>query len=77
MGTVTVYQTDIHFDIDVSTTEVHQTVIYFLSCKQDATHRGIFSKSYQIKPKSDCIHHFQIDLEPNGCPFGSKSIGKR
>ena len=32
-------------------------------------HREIFSKSYQIKPKSDCIYHFPIDLEPNGCPF--------
>ena len=26
--------------------------------------------------KSDCIYHFPIDLEPNGRPFGSKSIGK-
>ena len=26
-------------------------------------HREIFSKSYQIKPKSDCIYHFPIDLE--------------
>ena len=27
------------------------------------THREIFSKSYQIKPKSDCIYHTPIDLE--------------
>ena len=27
--------------------------------------------------KSDCIDHFPIDLEPNGRPFGSKSIGNR
>ena len=26
-------------------------------------HRDFFSKSYQIKPKSDCIYHFPIDLE--------------
>ena len=41
-----------------------------------ATHRGIFSKYYQTKLKSDCIYHFPIDLEPNGRPFGSKSVGK-
>ena len=35
-----------------------------------------FSKSYQVNPKSDCIYHFPIDLEPNGRPFGSKVIGK-
>ena len=39
-------------------------------------HREIFSKSYHIKPKLDCIYHFPIDLEPDGCPFGSKSIEK-
>ena len=33
-------------------------------------------KSYQIKPKSGCIYHFPTVLKPNGCPFGSKSIGK-
>ena len=38
--------------------------------------REIFSKFYQIKPKSGCIYHFPIDLDPNGGPFGSKSIGK-
>ena len=27
------------------------------------TRREIFSKSYQIKLKSDCIYHFPIDLE--------------
>ena len=27
------------------------------------THREIFSKSCWINPKSDCIHHFPIDLE--------------
>ena len=39
-------------------------------------HREIFSKSYSINPKSDCIYHFPIDLDPNGCPNGSKLIGK-
>ena len=29
-----------------------------------------------IKSKSDCIYHFPIYLEPNGPPFGSKSVGK-
>ena len=27
------------------------------------THREIFSKSYQINPKSDSIYHFPTDLE--------------
>ena len=27
------------------------------------THREIFPKSYQIKPKSDCIYHAPIALE--------------
>ena len=30
-----------------------------------STHREIFSESYWIKPKSDCIYHFPIDLEQN------------
>ena len=30
------------------------------------TRREIFSKSYQIKPKSNCNHRFLIDLELNG-----------
>ena len=33
-------------------------------------------KSYQIKPKSDSIYHFPIDLKPNERRFDSKSIGK-
>ena len=36
----------------------------------------IFSKSYEIKPKLDCIYHAPIALEPNGSPFGPKSIEK-
>ena len=40
------------------------------------THREFFSKSYWLKPKSDCIYYFPIDLEPNGRPFGSKSMSK-
>jgi len=40
------------------------------------THREIFSK-YLIKPKSNCIYHFPIDLEQKRTrPSGSKSIGK-
>ena len=38
------------------------------------TRGEIFSKFYQMKPKSDCIYHFSIDLEPNGRPVVSKSI---
>ena len=50
-----------------------ERVFFFL----DSTHREVFSKSCYIKPKSPCIYHFPIDLEPIGhCPFGSKSIGK-
>ena len=30
----------------------------------------------KVELKSDCIYHFQIDLEPNGCQFGAKSIVK-
>ena len=41
----------------------------------DDIHREIFSKSYKIKPKSECIYNFPIDLELNGRSFGSKSIG--
>ena len=38
---------------------------------------NFFSKSNQINPKSDCIYHAPIDLEPNGqCPLCSKPIGK-
>ena len=32
------------------------------------TRREIFSRSYQIKPKSDCIYHFPIDMDSNGRP---------
>ena len=39
-------------------------------------HKETFSESCQIKPKSDCIYHAPVDLEPNRRPFGSKSIGK-
>ena len=35
-------------------------------CEADTpTHREIFSESYQINPKSDCIYHAPIDLDPN------------
>ena len=41
--------------------------MYMQSCIRDAsTYREIFSKFYQIKPKSDCIYHAPIDLEPYG-----------
>ena len=34
------------------------------SCETcSTTHGEIFSKSYQIKPKSDCIYHAPIDLD--------------
>ena len=32
------------------------------NCRDDA-HREIYSKSYYITPKSDCIYHAPIDLE--------------
>ena len=51
------------------TTELGMLIAY--------THSEIFSKSYLIKPRSDCIDHAAIDMEPNGnFPFGSKSNGK-
>ena len=37
------------------------------------THSEINSDSW-IRSKSDCIYHYPIDVEPNGIPFGSKSI---
>ena len=43
--------------------------------KYEGTHRQIFSESYLIKPKSDCIYRFPINLEQNGSTFSSKSIG--
>ena len=43
--------------------------------KYEGTHRQIFSESYLIKPKWDCIYCFPINLEPNGSTFSSKSIG--
>ena len=30
----------------------------------ESTHREIISKSYEIKPKSDCIYQYPIDLVP-------------
>ena len=43
-------------------------------------HGELFSKSWQIKPKSDCIYHASIDLEQQTDthrPFScSKSIEK-
>ena len=41
-----------------------------------AADREIFSISYSIKLKSDCIYHFTIDLARYRRPFGAKSIGK-
>ena len=39
-----------------------------------SSHREIFTKSFQINQKSDCIYHFPIDLEPNERPFGSLMV---
>ena len=41
----------------------------------EAVHNEILSKYYLIKPKSECMYHAPIDLEPNRRSFGSKSIG--
>ena len=48
---------------------------YYQRFNTSGTHRELFLKSYLTKLKSDCIYHFQIDLEPIGRPFGSKLIG--
>ena len=48
----------------------------FFRGKLCCTHREIFTKSYQIKQKTDFIYNFLINLEPNGRLLGSKSIGK-
>ena len=50
--------------------------ILFTETGDMVAHREIFPKSYQINLKSGCIYHFPVDLDPNGRPFGSKSIGK-
>ena len=60
--------------LTLTTYTLRYTLRYY--SREHYTHREIFSKSYCIKLKSDCIYHFPIDLEPNGRPFGSKSIGK-
>ena len=51
---------------------VSEILIYEFRRVSSKEHTEIF---FQIKPKSDCVYHFQIDLEPKGRPFGSKSIG--
>ena len=40
------------------------------------THIEIDFQFLLNQPKSDCIYHFPIDLEPNGNPLGSNSIGR-
>ena len=63
-----------HFYICIINYNIH----IFLHTKKPiaSPHREIFSESCKIKPKSDCIYHFPIDLERNGIQFGSRSIGK-
>ena len=39
------------------------------SYEHQVTLAEVVRKSYWIELKSDCIHHFPIDLEPNGLPF--------
>ena len=39
-----------------------------------STHGELFSKSYWINSKSDCIYQFPIDFDPNGLLYGSKSV---
>jgi len=46
------------------------------SYQERLTHREIFWESCWLKPKSDCIYRFPVDLDPYGSPFGSKSNGK-
>ena len=48
----------------------------FIRLKYEVIHRKIPSKTYRIKPNSDCIHHTPTNLEPNRHPLGSKTIGK-
>ena len=64
------------FSHDKKITKLYQKLGPSLVSWNLATRREIFSKSYQIKPKSGYIYTFLIDLESNGRPFGSKSIGK-
>ena len=40
------------------------------------TQRNLFEILLNQQKKSNCIYHFPIDLEPDGCPFDYKSIGK-
>ena len=40
----------------------HEIHWWITRCLNDITHRNIFSKSYQTKPKSDGIYHAPIDL---------------
>ena len=65
---VCIYQ----FPVDLTESRGGFISVYILG---ESVHKKIFSKSCWIKPKSDYIYHFPIDFEPNGRPFGSKSIG--
>jgi len=53
-------------------TPVSRTATRFICCFSNLPDT---EKSYEINLKSDCIYHFLIDMDPNGLPFGSKSIG--
>ena len=55
---------------------LNRRYITFENYLMKITHRKIFSKSYWINLKLDCIYHFPINLEPNGHPFRFISIGK-
>ena len=62
-------------DIRLSLKEIRRVVLW-LRAVNSPGHTKIFSKSYWIRPKSDCFYPFPVDLEPNGSPFDFKSIGK-
>ena len=53
--------------------DISQPVFNWQVAVKAAIHRKIFSKSYYINAKSDCIYHFPNDLAPNRRPFGAKS----
>ena len=59
------YQKSIHL---INWIGLMQKCIFARVC----AHKKIFSKSYSIILKSDCIYHSSIYLDLNGLPFRSK-----
>ena len=56
---------------------IKNSCIVSIRPRSGPTHREIFSKSYQIRPKLDCIYHAPIEMEPNEHPFAVPNHSNR